>query len=285
MDKEILRQIEADMQLGVTNIEKVTGGDINETYVVHSSGTRLFIKLNDDERPDMFEKESRGLELLRTANAICVPQPLAHGRYNKHIYLVMEYIAKQPSPADFWRVFGQQLSSLHTHTSDTFGLDHDNYIGSLPQRNNACSSWAEFYAVHRLLFLIRVAYDQRKCDSSDTRMMERLCNKLEALFPPEKPALLHGDLWSGNSLCGTKGQPVIYDPAVYYGHREMDIGMSLLFGGFDQSFYSHYNESWPMEKNWRNRTDLTQLYPLLVHLVLFGGHYYQSVKDVLRKYS
>ncbi len=285
MDNELREEIEAKLQLSITKTEQVFGGDINETFILHSSDTKFFLKLNSSEHEDMFEKEFAGLELLRSSNSIAVPQPLITGKLKTNIYLLMECIEKGTAPAAFWQVFAQHLTALHKTTADQFGLDHDNYIGSLHQKNKQSGVWSEFYANQRILYLIRLAFDEKKCDSSDIRMADRLCSKLDSLFPAEPPSLLHGDLWSGNFMINTKGQPVLYDPAVYYGHREMDIGMSLLFGGFDKSFYSHYNENWPLEKHWESRIVLTQLYPLLVHLVLFGGHYYQSVRDTLKKYS
>ncbi len=233
----------------------------------------------------MFEKEFTGLSLLRNTGAIGVPEPLLTGKWKDHIYLVMECIDKGNANAGTWQIFAGQLAALHRHTAGKFGLDHDNYIGSLPQSNKQSDSWSGFYAEQRILFLARIAYDQGRCSATDTRMAERFCNKLDGLFPGEPPSLLHGDLWSGNYMIGAGGTPVIYDPAVYFGHREMDIGMSLLFGGFDKSFYAFYNEAWPLEKQWEQRRDITQLYPLMVHLILFGGHYYHPVRDILKKYS
>jgi fructosamine-3-kinase len=285
MNKALLSHIEAELQTRITKTEQVFGGDINETFVLHSSHKKLFLKLNSIERSDMFEKEFKGLTILRAANAIAIPEPSKWGLFEKQIYLVMEYIEKGSTSPDFWRIFAQQLAALHLNTSDHFGLDHENYIGSLHQQNKQCNSWAEFYAEQRILFLIRMAFDSKKCDISDCRLAEKLCNKFDDLFPKEPPSLLHGDLWSGNYMIGNNGKPVIYDPAVYYGHREMDLGMMLLFGGFENSIYDFYNESFSLEKSWRSRVDLTQLYPLLVHLNLFGGHYYDSVRTTLKKYN
>ncbi len=283
--KDLLEEIESQLQLAITKTEKVFGGDINETFILQSADTKFFLKLNTADKEDMFEKEFNGLELLRTTNSIAVPQPLLTEKRNTHIYLLMECIDKGIATKNFWQTFAQQLASLHRSTNEKFGLDLDNYIGFLVQPNKKSNSWSEFYAEQRILHFIKKAFDDKKCDSSDIRMADRLCSKLDDLFPPEQPSLLHGDLWSGNFMINKNGLPVIYDPAVYYGHREMDIGMSLLFGGFDKSFYSFYNEAWPMEQHWKSRIDLTQLYPLLVHLNLFGGHYYQSVRTTLKKFS
>jgi fructosamine-3-kinase len=163
-------------------------------------------------------------------------------------------------------------------------LATNNYIGSLNQKNDYCDTWSEFYATQRIMPLIRLAFDQHKCTKEDVALTESLCKRLYTLFPEEKPVLIHGDLWSGNFMSDADGQPVIYDPAVYYGSREMDVAMSLLFAGFDKSFYEYYNDAFPLESNWKGRIQLCQLYPLLVHLNLFGGHYYYSVMDVIKKY-
>jgi fructosamine-3-kinase len=285
MQKALLEYLQTQLQADISKVQRVYGGDINQTYLLSSPKQNFFLKLNSIETTDMFEKEFKGLELLRSASSIAVPQPLLQGIFDENIFLAMVAIEKGQTLTDFWEVFGRKLAALHNNTNDHFGLDHDNYIGSLPQENKQSKSWVEFYAERRILFLIKKAFDEKKCDSSDTKKAERLCNKLGELFPTEPPALLHGDLWSGNYMVNEKGQPVIYDPAVYYGHREMDIGMSLLFGGFDKSFYSHYNNAFPLEKNWRQRIDLTQLYPHLVHLILFGGHYYSMVREPMQKYS
>jgi fructosamine-3-kinase len=285
MNKALLWQLEKELAIKITKTEQVFGGDINQTYVLHSPVSKLFLKLNTDNNGDIFEKEFAGLALLRNTKAITVPQPLVHGKVEKQIYLVMEYIEKGNAGIDFWQSFGHQLALLHNNTAELFGLDHDNYIGSLSQQNKQSDNWSEFYAAQRILFLIKMAFDEQRCDSSDTKMAEKLCGKFDALFPRERSSLLHGDLWCGNYMINEEGCATIYDPAVYYGHREMDIGMTLLFGGFDKTFYSHYNEAWPLEKCWEERVDLTQLYPLLVHLNLFGGHYYNSVRVILKRYS
>jgi len=285
MDKALLQHLQAELEIKFTKTEQVLGGDINQAFLLHSTNTKVFLKMNSIDKADMFEKEFRGLELLLSAKAIAVPQPLKHGLFEDKIFLVTQYIDKGIAAPDFWRRFAQQLAALHRNTAEAFGLDHDNYIGSLPQQNHKSNSWTEFYAEQRILFLIKKAFDDKKCESSDTKMAERLCNKLDSLFPEEPPALLHGDLWSGNYLIGKEGEPVIFEPAIYYGHREMDLGMMLLFGGFDNSFYNFYPEEFPLEKNWRARTDLTQLYPLLVHMNLFGSHYYNSVRSTLKKYN
>jgi fructosamine-3-kinase len=199
--------------------------------------------------------------------------------------LVTEFIQKGNPSKNFWQAFAQKLADLHKHSNPQFGLSTNNYIGSLYQQNNFCNSWSEFYATQKILPLVQLAFNQNKLSKPDLRLAENLCKHLYNLFPQEKPALIHGDLWSGNFMSDENGMPVIYDPAVYYGNREMDIAMSLLFGGFDKTFYDFYNEEFPLRKNWKERVQLCQLYPLLVHLNLFGGSYYNSVMNVCKLYS
>lgn len=138
--------------------------------------------------------------------------------------------------------------------------------------------------MERLQPLVKLAYDSGLLDGQDARRMEILYKKLPEILPVEPPSLIHGDLWSGNYMVGNDGNPCIIDPAVYYGHREMDIAMSKLFGGFSPEFYRAYNEEYPMVKGWEKRVELNQLYPLLVHVNLFGEGYNRQVRQILKDY-
>ena len=283
----------------ITHHHQVFGGDINQTFHLKTDGGSFFLKLNHSHLKDMFEREFEGLKLLHQTKTIKIPEPFLYGNFsnniipeqpgysshNEQIFLITEYIQKGSPSKNFWQTFAHQLVALHTFSQDQFGLLAGNYVGSLPQQNNYCNSWPEFYATQRIMPLMQLAYNQNKCSKEDLLSAENLCGRLHDLFPEEKPALLHGDLWSGNFMSGPNGEPVVYDPAVYYGNREMDTAMSLLFGGFDKRFYDHYNEAFPLQPNWEKRIRLCQLYPLLVHLILFGGHYYNSVLGVIKGYS
>lgn len=285
MNKALLQHLSASLEADIISVEAVHGGDINKSYCLQTWQRQLFLKCNGTDHPDLFETELKGVELLRQANAIYIPEPLLHGRVDNTIFLLMEFISKGDPQQESWHQLAASLAALHRNTQPLFGLDHSNFIGTLRQSNTTHESWSAFYANERILPLIRQAYDNRQCDKSDTTRAERLCLQLDNLFPNEAPALLHGDLWSGNFLFDRSGAAVIFDPAVYYGHREMDLGMSLLFGGFDTVFYSFYHEHNPLENGWKERVPLTQLYPLLVHLLLFGGHYHQNVRDILKRYA
>jgi protein-ribulosamine 3-kinase len=227
----------------------------------------------------MFAAEAKGLALLRKANAFCIPEIILQ----ENDQLFLEWLERTPPPASGWRVAGEKLAQLHKNSASLFGLDHDNYIGSLPQSNKWHETWADFFAQERIFPQLKMARDHHKIDAALMKKAERFCSALTEIFPAEPPALLHGDLWSGNFFFSTKG-PAIFDPAVYYGHREMDLAMTKLFGGFDADFYEGYEEEFPLEKSWKERVDLCNLYPLLVHVNLFGGSYVQDVKLVLEKF-
>ncbi len=263
----------------------VGGGSINDAYRLRTDREDLFIKVNHADRyPGMFEAEAKGLELLRQADEIFIPKVITHGRAGEEAFIVLEFVGNSTQQPDFWTRFGSELARLHRHSNDTFGLNHDNYIGSLPQPNNAHEDWPSFFARERLEFQAKMARDDGKISSELVRKFERLYERLGDIFPEEPPALLHGDLWSGNYMQGPEGGPCIMDPAVYYGHREMDLGMTRMFGGFDPEFYRSYNETYPLEPGWEERLEICNLYPLMVHVNLFGGGYRSEVEAILRRY-
>jgi protein-ribulosamine 3-kinase len=200
-------------------------------------------------------------------------------------YLLLEWLESGSSQKDFWEQFGAGLAMMHKKQQAFFGWKEDNYIGSLRQNNNKHESWNLFYAECRIMPLVRQLFNTNAFSKNDLAAAEKLCEKLNKLFPSEPPALLHGDLWSGNFMVTSNGYAAIFDPAVYYGHREMDIGMTKLFGGFDQRFYNAYNEVYPLEKDWQRRLQLTQLYPILVHAILFGGHYIDKAKTIIKYFG
>ncbi len=263
----------------------VGGGSINDAYRLHTNEGTFFVKVNGhDAIPSFFEAEADGLERLRQANTLRVPQVIAFGEDHDDGYLLMEHIPPGPRGPDFWADFGRSLAQLHRVTQPHFGLVRPNYIGTLKQVNTPEDDWATFFQLHRLEPLVKMARDQRKLNDAIVLRFERLYGRLGDLFPREAPALLHGDLWKGNFLVGPEGEPVLIDPAVHHGHREMDIAMTKLFGGFDEAFYSAYNAAWPLERGWIERTDLCSLYPLLVHVNLFGGGYVAQLDTALQRY-
>lgn len=270
----------------VSSIVPVEGGDINQTFLLNTRIGKYFLKLNAALFGlDFFEKEAAGLAILANAGALKVPRPLFDGKYNQQIYLVMEFLEKGNPAQDFWTDFGRSIASLHRNTSAQFGLEHSNFIGKISQQNNQHQSWPVFYAEQRIMPLVNRALKQNMLQVGDGVNAEKLCNKLSSLLPEEKPALLHGDLWKGNFMSLSTGHAAIFDPSVYYGHREMDLAMTMLFGGFDAGFYHAYHDTYPLQPGFEERLEIHQLYPLLVHLLLFGRSYYSSVSNLFQKFS
>ena len=232
----------------------------------------------------MLESEAKGLAMLRDAGAVQVPKVVGHALADGHTLLLMEWLEPGRRGADFFLRFGAGLAQLHSHSDATFGLDHDNYIGSLPQCNRRHPTWTAFFTEERLDPQLRMAVDDGALGRETVRHFERLYARLEEIFPTEPPALLHGDLWIGNYLTGPDGHAAIVDPAVYFGHREMDLAMTRLFGGFDAAFYIGYHDIHPLEPGFEARVDICNLYPLLVHVNLFGGGYAGQVREVLMRF-
>lgn len=268
----------------IENTTKVYGGSINRSFRVQSRQKNYFVKLNSRSLyPKMFELEAEGLELLKAAKAIKIPRHLTHGAVGDTAYLVLEFIESSSESPDFWENFGRQLATLHQHSAESFGLEKDNYVGSLIQDNSFKDHWADFFIENRLQAQLKMAADQHLVEADLLNKFDRLFAKIDDYFPEEKPSLLHGDLWSGNFMVGANGEPVIMDPAVYYGHREMDLAMTHLFGGFHARFYQAYHEAFPLANGWEKRIELCNLYPLLVHVNLFGGSYLSRVKNSLNR--
>jgi len=230
----------------------------------------------------MFEKEANGLKLLQAINTFTIPEVIAVGETEKETFLILEWIESTSPETNFWQHFGKQLAQLYQNTHAMFGLDHDNYMGSLHQNNHQHANWIDFFVIERLQPQIKLAMNHGQMYASDLSKFENLFKRLSEIFPEESPALLHGDLWSGNYMVGNHGEPVIMDPAVYYGHREMDIAMTRLFGGFNPKMYETYQAHYPLEKGWEDRIDICNLYPLLIHVNLFGGSYARQVQQIIR---
>lgn len=261
------------------------GGCINDCFVLKTSEGKYFLKRNDAQRyPKMFDAEGVGLLLLGSAAIGIVPKVISRAEHGRDQYLILENIEAGPRQKEFWADFARKLATIHRTSQDFFGLDHNNYIGSLPQSNKNYDDWNSFFILERIEPQLKMAIDTRELPSSIHRSFEKLFAKLNEIFPAEKPSLLHGDLWSGNFMTGTDGSVKLIDPAVYFGFREMDLAMSKLFGGFDSSFYKFYHEEFPLENGLEKRVDICNLYPLLVHVNLFGGHYANEVDAIVSRF-
>ena len=263
----------------------VSGGDINEARRLETPIGKFFLKMNTAAHAHrMFAAEAKGLQLMADARALRIPEVIGYSTEGNNGWLLMEYIEQGRRRPDFWRSFGEGLAAMHRTRREQYGLDHDNFIGSLPQSNTQHKHWVEFYIAERLQPQVEMALQSNKFNTSDQQNFEHLYEKLPQLMPEESPALIHGDLWSGNFLADELGAPVLIDPAVCFASREMDIAMSLLFGGFDQTFYDAYHDTYPLLPDWEERVDLYQLYYLLVHVNLFGGGYVGSVQRIVRRF-
>lgn len=261
------------------------GGCINQAYRLDTSAGGFFIKYNRaDAYKGMFASEAEGLNQLSEAGSIHVPEVLSSGEAGSYTFLMLQLIRQGKMGSDFWENFGTALANLHTHTHEQSGWKMDNYIGALPQSNRPHRDWNEFFILERLEPMVRQALDNQEISPALARKFDSLYRKLDEIIPNEPPALLHGDLWSGNFLVDETGNPCLIDPAVYFGHREVDLAMTRLFGGFTEAFYSAYHAAFPLEKGWEKRTDIFNLYPLLVHVNLFGGGYIPDVARIMAYY-
>ena len=263
----------------------LSGGCINEAYILKTTAGNYFVKYNSaGSFPEMFIKEASGLKLLSETKTIAVPEVIVSGESGTYAFLLLQYIESGTAGYNFWNAFGTKLADLHRHTSGYFGLNQDNYIGSLVQSNIQHPDYIVFFISQRIEPQLKIARNKGAFSLGDTRYFDSLFKSLHNIIPSEKPALIHGDLWSGNFIINPDGLPCLIDPAVYYGHREADIAMTLLFGGFQSKFYNAYNLAWPMENGWQKRMDIFNLYPLLVHVNLFGGGYAGQVLRIIRQF-
>jgi len=286
MDARVEASLAAALGSRVLKARPLAGGDINEAYEAGlADGRAVFVKCNATAPNDMFVAEAHGLEWLAQAKALRVPAVLAaSGADQLTPFLALELVRPAQRARDFDERLGHGLAALHRHGAEAFGLDHDNYIGRLPQKNTFAVNWPEFYRVRRLGAQLKAAVDTGLATTRMRRDFERLFRQLDTLCgPPEPPARLHGDLWGGNLITDELGEPCLIDPAVYGGHREIDLAMMKLFGGFGPRVFAAYKEAFPLADGYRERVALYQLYLLMVHVNLFGGGYVPQVEGALAR--
>lgn len=274
-------------RLNSIDAEPVGGGSINLTWrITARPAENYFLKVNAAQNfPQMFRKERVGLEVLARTGSIRVPEVLLVTEESGLQFLLLEWVEEGRRTPAFWKRFGEQLARLHRHTNDQFGFAEDNYMGSLPQRNTWHQDWPGFFEACRLRPQVDLALRNGLLDTGMAAQFEKLYGLLGSIFEPEPPSLLHGDLWGGNFICDQREQPVLIDPAIYYGHRSMDLAMTKLFGGFYKDFYQSYEYHFPLPPNHGAQWEICNLYPLLVHLNLFGTSYLGGIADVLKKYT
>lgn len=272
----------------VIESQPVGGGcisDARRVSVRDESGRArtLFVKTNEASFLDNFRAEWDGLIRLSEPDVIGVPNPIAVGEFEDRAWLVTEWVEQGPRRGDFFAAFGRDLARMHQATlGRQIGLDRDNYLGSARQVNATCDRWVEFFANHRIGFQLRWAVEQNLADAGLRDECERIVQTMDRLLEgrDDQTSLLHGDLWSGNYLCDSAGQPTIIDPAIYYGCREAEFGMLRLFGSCPAAFYDAYMETFPLPDGWQRRVSVYVLYHLLNHLNLFGSGYFDQCRTL-----
>lgn len=266
-------------------MQPVGGGSINQTFRISTGTDTYFCKVNSATKfPHLFKKEAEGLQLLRRPNVLRVPEVIDQFCVNDNQVLLLEWIPTGPKTSEFWKAFGSGLAALHHISQESFGLDYDNYMGSVEQANSPEQDWCQFFMHQRLQPLVQQCAQRKLLNPKHQQLFEQLYDRLPGLFESEPPALLHGDLWSGNYMCNDASRPVLIDPAVYYGHRSIDLGMTTLFGGFDPLFYQSYHYHYPLPSNYEEQWQVCNLYPLLIHLRLFGSGYLSQIESTLKAF-
>jgi len=264
--------------------QDVGGGCINQALVLEGGAQRYFVKLNSAERLAMFEAEAEGLREIAMTRSVRVPTPVCSGIAARRAFLVLEYLPLRGLDAQAQETLGRQLAQMHRATAPRFGWKRDNTIGSTPQPNHETDDWVAFWREQRLGLQLGLAVDNGYGGSLQ-HDGERLLDALPAFFRDYRPhpSLLHGDLWGGNAASTDTGEPVVFDPAVYYGDREADLAMTELFGGFSARFHAAYREAWPLDAGYRVRKNLYNLYHVLNHLNLFGGGYRAQAQQTIER--
>lgn len=263
---------------------RVSGGSINRCSGFDTADGPIFVKYGGAECLPAFDAEAAGLAVLASAKALRVPNVLAISVADETAFLVLEWIDLAPASARGEKLLGERLALQHRVTRDRFGWDRDNIIGSTPQSNRPCAQWIEFFRGQRLVPQLELA----RRNGAGAEVIDRgrqLCERLHVFFDAYRPvpSLLHGDLWGGNWGTDTNGEPVLFDPAVYFGDREADVAMTRLFGGFGASFYAAYQAAWPLEPGADVRVTLYNLYHVLNHFNLFGGGYLRQAQGMIQR--
>jgi protein-ribulosamine 3-kinase len=271
-------------EIEVKEYRMLTGGNINVAVQVNTDSGAYFIKYNTQDLEGMFEAESRGLDLLRETKTLRIPEVVGYGRRDGRDYMVLEYIQLSRPRMNYWETLGHKLANMHRNTNDKYGLHFNNYIGSLRQSNEPNTDWVQFFIEKRLNVQAGLALYNELISWELYDEFQQFYKILPDILPSEKPTLLHGDLWTGNIMADQYGEPCLIDPAVYYGNREAEMAFTTLFGGFDSRFYQAYHEANPLQPRFDERVPIYNMYPLLVHVNLFGTSYLAPVEKILKRF-
>ena len=274
--------------VAIAQTDRLSGGDINKAYgLTLNNGRHIFMKANAKNNVDFFTAEAAGLQAIADTHTIGTPGILCCGTDDGedvgYSFLLLEYIQSAGRRSDYWEVLGQELACMHKASPHQFGFPQNNFIGARPQNNTWTDSWINFFRNYRLAPQFRDA-DSYFNDADRAQITKLLDNLDRFLIEPEYPSLLHGDLWNGNVMCGPDGKAMLIDPACYIGHREADLAMTELFGGFPRQFYEAYFDAAPLQPGYEDRRDLYNLYQLLNHLNLFGSSYLGPVLSIVAEY-
>lgn len=271
-----------DKPFQIDDTRSVGGGCINQCYKISSNNTSYFVKLNRATQLEMFIAEAVGLQQMYDTQTITIPKPICWGTVNDSCYLVLQWLDLGSGNGKAWELMGSQLAQMHKQgTSDRFGWDRDNTIGSTPQINPWGDNWSTFFAEHRIGYQLKLAKRKGGSFPDTNEVIAVIAEKLADRNP--QPSLVHGDLWSGNAAVTADGEPVILDPATYYGDREVDIGMTEVFGGFPKAFYQGYNQTWQLDDGYQQRKTIYNLYHILNHFNIFGGGYGSQAQRMIKQ--
>lgn len=280
-------QKEIDPQIKINNQKTLGGGCINNAMHLKTSHGDFFLKYNQDCPVDLFSREAEGLaELAKPDSGLQIPKVFAATELSpdQPAVLITEYLPGGAGSKNQDEQLGRGLAIIHHHTNKKYGFYHDNYCGATQQNNNWNHDWVDFFAQQRIHYLVQLVAEERELNSSERKTYDQLISKLPDILTHEvEPALIHGDLWSGNYMNTEKG-PAIIDPACSYSDREFELSITNMFGGFSSAFWSAYQEAFPLQPGWRERNNLYMLYHYLNHYYLFGGSYGQQALQIAQKF-
>lgn len=282
---DVIKRIEIILNQPVEFLQSVGGGCIAQTQMIRTGSGQLYF-LKQGFSNAMFHNEANGLQELAKTRAIRIPQVIV----SQPDFLLLEYISPGMKGPDFFERFGTAFARMHQYTADTYGFYENNFIGATPQINavdeTTAHNWVAFYFQNRLLYQFKLAERNGYVNAAFRKAFTRIENRIDSILAnsEEAPTLLHGDLWGGNYLVDETGDPVLIDPAVYYGHREADLAMTKLFGGFSPAFYRSYQACYPLKEGYTYRENIYLLYHVLNHLNLFGISYFNQALQLMNSY-